>query len=171
MRILVLFVAMSMLFSCDDDEKGEQDVFAEPGTMKMTINGEQKVSSKTKLPLVSYTPGTGVLGFNAYFSIPSSTTEFAVLGITIYFPTVGEFDILGGGFVAGNSTVLYATPVPNTLYTSYNVSESTVGKVKFTKFDTTAKLMSGTFEVKVAAGPGGEILEITDGSFTDIPIN
>jgi hypothetical protein len=169
MKKYILILLIAALISCGE-EKAEPIVLADPGTLKMKLDGVEMISPIANLPGAIYDPSSGTVNVIGYFKTQVNPADPSRISITLLDAKVGEFNIQGQG-PAPEKNMAYYLDLDYDTYNSFSVQESIVGKCTLTQFDLNKKQISGTFEIKVANGSGSIIMEITNGSFTNLPID
>ncbi|WP_320052680.1 DUF6252 family protein [uncultured Acetobacteroides sp.] len=147
--ILAAVVACAALFttSCDKDNDGNIIIPA----ISATIDGQEWMGLAPKGLLTS-----GVL------TIASTSLDGKAIDITVKGDKEGTYKLEIG---YAQCLALYK---PSLLTTTEASLASTTGKVVITKFDTTKKRVSGTFEFTLVNTSLTATAQITKGTFTDV---
>ncbi|MBN8705605.1 MAG: hypothetical protein J0L62_06990 [Bacteroidetes bacterium] len=166
---LLVISSLSLMLGCDNEEDKDKDsgpvggggvpaTQTGAGTMGATIDGAGWVAGYS-VPVGAVKPAYGsVTGEYVYvygFKVNYNTTTFASTSETIQIfvkanaPGTYPIGNYGG---TGNSWAVYtkteSTGATSTTKIYYTTAESAVGSFTLTKFDKTAKIVSGTFNFK-----------------------
>lgn len=170
MRKLFALVLVT-LFACGDDDDVKR---AAEGHMAVTINGEESVSTSiiasVKPASLNSNPNASI---DASFETPNGNFKIYLSASTqdvFSMIDVGEY-VVEGEDIPLNYGIIYYSPggaIANS-FVSFNVGGDVVGSIVFTQVDTANKLISGTFECTAAKKGTGEMVTISEGSFTRIP--
>lgn len=169
---LIKLVAIIFLFTITTAcNEAEEIPSAAPGTMSVKINGVALMRSTTLLPSATFIPSTGEINVEAWFVTPDIIPiETTMVSIFLRDAKKGQFEIKGNLTTSADThSIFYSINSGQETYYSWMSPESVAGKVTITKLDTTNKLASGTFEVKLY-NDAAKMIELTEGSFTDIRI-
>ena len=162
----VLLAALCVL-GCDD-EKAEAPAAA-PGTMIVKLNGASLSPSTTLAPRAELA-GNGLV-VQAWFLTGGAGGEEAMVNLFLINAAVGRFELRGDGSFAtdppGSATY---NILGKKVYKSWAVDETIVGNITITKLDENNELASGTFELKLKDANSSEVIELKEGSFTDLPL-
>jgi hypothetical protein len=167
-----LFVVMLVtLFACGDDKDVKK---ASPGQMLVKVNGEESVSTSISAIVRPATPAANPrASIEGSFETPAGNFKILLSASTqdiFKLMDVGEY-IVEGQDIPLNHGIIYYSPdgVIEDSFVSFHVGGDVVGKIVFTQIDSFNKLISGTFECTAAHKDTGEVVTISDGSFTSIP--
>jgi hypothetical protein len=170
MKRAVAILTILTLLACEKAEVKRADA----GKMMLKIDGVEHVSNSiTALVRPATTSTNPRAAVEASFTSSQRNFEIQLSVSTqdIFKPMdVGEF-IVEGEDIPLNYGIIYYSPDGNAsdAYISFYVGEPVVGKIIFTQVDTVNKLVSGTFECQTAREDTGEVVVLTEGSFTKIP--
>jgi hypothetical protein len=163
-------ILFAVLLSCSEDEVKR----AAPGKMLVVVDGEESVSIAISAIVRPATPAANPrASIEATFE--TATGNFLILLSAstqdVFKPIdVGEYTVEGED-IPLNRGIIYYSPggVIENSFVSFHVGGEVAGKIVFTQVDTANKLISGTFECKAAHKDTGELVTISQGSFTHIP--
>jgi hypothetical protein len=167
--VAVILLAAICVLSCEE-EKAEVPK-ARPGTMIMKLNG-------VSVPPSPYLTGIADLSadgieIRAEFQRENNGAPFedSIIFLWLDKAVVGRVEIKGDcpqDTKPGN--VYYRIQTSLVVYESWLVEEPVIGNITITKLDHTKQLASGTFELKLKNLDGPDVIELTEGSFTDLPL-
>jgi hypothetical protein len=165
---VVLLVAVCVL-SCKEDNV--ETPKARPGTMIMKLNGVS-VPPSPYLTGIADLSGDGI-EIRAEFQRENNGAPYenSIIFLWLDKAAVGRFEIKGNcpqDTKPGN--VYYRIEPSVFVYESWLVEESVIGNITITKLDHINQLASGTFELKLKDLNGPDVIELTEGSFTDLPL-
>lgn len=166
--IRFLFILTTLaLFACSEEP---DPIDAEPGTMKLTINGTTAVSKYNTAPQCFIYPDETCYIAGYFYDSP---WEDGVFDLRLSNIHEGKFKLSGN--IDSGSPEHYATffvvrsGVSYQFY-SYQSKVMTAGMVKITELDTVNHTITGYFETKAGRSwPPVEVIR-AKGSFNQIPI-
>ena len=162
----VLLAALCVL-GCDDEK--EEAPAAPPGTMIVKLNGVSLTPSTT-IAAHAELAGNGLV-VQAWFLTGGTAAEEGMVNLFLINAGVGRFELRGDGSFATDppGSATYSI-LGKHIYQSWAVDETIVGNITITKIDENNELASGTFEFKLKDANSSEVIEMTEGSFTDLPL-
>ena len=152
--IVFVLIASFSFQSCDNEPIDSAIVIPETssnGVFKVNFDGQEFVSNSVTATKITL-PGST----NATYQISGLLTGTITKGVLLSFTENSTGTFLTGGVPytqGGGGTISYLENValPTTVFTSVNYSSpmSSTGQINVTSNDTTAKLISGTFNCTV----------------------
>ena len=151
------------------------------GSMTATVNGEAWASAPTTVPSVTggatasmNTPLQGALtitGVCYYHSVPITDIKGETpqtITITLIHPHLGADSMsTANSFDPNTGSFLYGTNAKDAYLTIPNQGDT--GSINITKYDTTNKLISGTFSFTATQEDTmSHTIQVTNGSFNDV---
>jgi len=169
-KLVVIVSLFTIATACNEDEK-EKIPSAAPGTMCVNFHGVQVTNSTTSEVVADFTPSTAELNVQGWFQTKDVVpVESTYISIYLKNAKTGQFEIKGNLTTSADTHyIFYSINSGKETYYSWLGPESVAGKVTIKKLDTTNKLASGSFEVKLY-NDAAKMIELTEGSFTDIRI-
>lgn len=171
MRKILAVVLLIVICVLGCDEPKVEGPKALPGTMIMKLNGVP-VPPSPYLTGVADISGDGI-EIQAEFQRENNGTPYedSIIILWLDKAAVGRVEINGNcpqdtkpGYV------YYRIQTTLVVYESWLVEEPVVGNITITKLDHEKHLASGTFEFKLKDLNSTEVIELTEGSFTDLPL-
>jgi hypothetical protein len=170
MRNFASFLIL-VCFACSD---GDSDKKAGNGQMLVNIDGEESASTSiTARVRAATTTSNPSAAIEASFESANGDFKILLSASTqdiFKLMDVGEY-VVEGKDIPLNRGIIYYSPggVIAESYVSFHAGGDVVGKIVLTQLDTANKLISGTFECTAAHKTSGEVVSISEGSFTRIP--
>lgn len=142
--------------------------------MMVRIDGEESISTSVTARVRPATPSANPsASLEASFTSPSGDFEILLSASTqdIFKLMEAGAYVVEGEDIPFNYGIIYYAPggALADSYVSFHVGGAEVGEIVITQIDTGNKLISGTFQCTAAQKNTGDIVAITEGSFTRIP--
>ena len=157
--LILIFIAI-IAFGCssDDDSSSGDDVQGgQDGLITAQVNGSNFNSVETSTFANIQSDVLSISGRNNN----GETISFLISN----FDAAGTFDLSGATL---EGTAIYLPSGENTFYSSVNEGGS--GSITISEYDEDAETISGTFNYTAVRANDGDIIEVTNGSFSDLEL-
>lgn len=173
-QLLALMIMFVTIFKCSDSStdangNGNGNQNGNPpgnsGKVNMTINGTAWESSNANAAAIMSGALVTSLGIGGTRNPNFDTMSFAVADLSgVKVATYNQVSATGTAISA-----TYINPADSLLNSTIDPTKSQV-EITITSLDLTKNLVSGTFSFDLYRLTGGQLVEIRNGSFTNIPI-
>lgn len=174
-RIFVLIAIALCLFNCNNDDDNKKPPIDQLPPMTTTgentigclVNGEPFTDSGLMNNFYQFVDGEFFLVIN-WEEGPNNNYKDGQLALSGIEVMENQMYILDkSSFIDGDYTGSGATFTSNSedIFGQYETNMNYTGQIKFTKFDNTNNIMSGTFEFEAQEIITGETISITNGRF------